>query len=116
MATETKLSLWETAVRENPVAAETCGPPNWLVCESWKKKADGTAAEPFEASAARVRLRYFPKVSKVSKENVEAPVVEGDLSKDELDGAKRCGGCMKYFTHVGTRCYRCQKKSERGAS
>ena len=101
---ESKLKRWESTVAEWPSKAEKFGPPNWLVCESWKKKADGEPAEPFEAAAARVKLRYFPKVSKMSKENVEAPIVEGDLSKDELDGAKRCGGCMKYFTHSGTRC------------
>ena len=103
---ETKLGRWENTVREWPGKAEKFGPPNWLVCEAWK----GKDKEPFEAAAERVRARYFPKMS---KENVEAPVVEGDLSKDELEGAKRCGGCMKYFDHAGTRCYACQKKAER---
>lgn len=110
--TKTKLERWETAVREWPSKAATFGPPNWLVCEEWKRKADGSPAEPFENAVERVRERYFGKPV-LSKEDVEAPDVEDDLSKDELDGAKRCGGCMKYFTHAGTMCYSCQKKSER---
>ena len=108
---ETKLERWENSVKAWPSKAEKFGPPNWLVCEEWKKKADGTPAEPFEAAAERVKLRYFPK--KMSKENVQAPDVQDDLSKDELDDAKRCGGCMKFFSHAGTMCYACQKRRQR---
>lgn len=97
---------------KKPQVAEKFGPPNWLVQESWRRNSKGEPTEPFEEAAERVRKRYFPNV--LSKVDVEAPDVEDDLSKDELDGAKRCGGCFKYFTHAGTRCYACQKKSERG--
>ena len=99
-----KLELWESAVREKPRAAETCGPPNWLICEEWK----GKEKEPFEAAAARVKRRYFPEMS---QENVPAADVPGELSQDVPGNI--CGDCAAPIDYEGTRCYACKKKRQR---
>ena len=126
---ESKLERWESSVREKPGVAEKFGPPNWLVQESWKRKKDGTPAEPFEDAVERVRERYFPKDvlyhgEELSQQNVPATDVPAEMSQVDtkptlahVDGSPhRCAGCEKVITYGGLECYACKKRRQRGCA
>ena len=104
---ETKLERWENSVETWPSKAEKFGPPNWLVCEEWKKKADGKPAEPFETAAERVKLRYFPVGHVSDKGNVGQNVGQFTVRDN------KCADCLEPWSGRGSRCWACQKRRQR---